>query len=195
MRNFLITIAAVAAAIALPAAASASATSLPVHGHVLFAKLAGTNATTFAATSSTVSGSVVAGDPLERGTFSASLSTNWAAATTKTTDRGTLSCAPATLTLTLTAATSAANTETSTLAGRTCTFTRRDGTVFRGFFGRGTATGAGTLSGLTGMERAFLTQRNDGSVRGMVFAGFSPALGREFAFRQGLAEHLIGDFH
>src|SRR6266852_7183708 len=160
MRKLLITIAVAAAAIALPAAASAS---LPVHGHVLFAKLAGTNATTFAATSSTVSGSVVAGDPLERGTFSASLSTNWAAATTKTTDRGTLSCAPATLTLTLTAATSAANTETSTLAERTCTFTRRDGTVFRGFFGRGTATGAGTLSGLTGMERAFLTQRNDGS--------------------------------
>lgn len=192
MRELLITIAIGAAAIALPAAASAS---LPVHGHVLFAKLSGTNATTFAASSSTVSGSVVAGDPLERGTFSASLSTNWAAATTKTSDRGTLSCAPATLTLTLTAATSAANTETSTLAGRTCTFTRRDGTVFRGFFGRGIATGAGTLSGLTGMERAFFTQKNDGSVRGMVFAGLSADFGRAFMASQRLAEHLIGDSH
>jgi hypothetical protein len=182
MRKLLIAIAA-AAALALPAAASASGSLWPVHGHFLFAKLSGTGST-FAATSTTASGSIVAGNPLAGGTFSANLSTNWAQATTKTGDHGTLSCAPATLKLTLTAATSPANTETSTLTGRTCTFTNTDGTVFRGFFGRGVATGTGTLSGLTGTaERAFLRQKADGTVKGIVFA------------RPTLAAHQTGDGH
>jgi hypothetical protein len=182
MRKLLIAIAA-AAALALPAAAAASGILWPVHGHALFAKLSGTGAT-FAASSTTASGSIVAGSPLAGGTFSANLSTNWAQATTKTGDYGTLSCAPATLKLTLTAATSSANTETSTLTGRTCTFTNTDGTVFRSFFGRGIATGAGTLSGLTGTtERAFLRQKADGTVKGIVFA------------RQTLAAHQTGDGH
>jgi len=180
MRKLLIAIAA-AAALALPAAASASGILWPVDGHFLFAKLSGTGST-FAAASTTASGSIVAGNPLAGGTFSANLSTNWALASTKTGDNGTLSCAPATLKLTLTAATSPTNTESSTLTGRTCAFTKTDGTVFRGFFGRGVATGAGTLSGLTGTaERAFLRQKADGTVKGIVFA------------RQTLAEHQTGD--
>src|SRR3954468_14220030 len=83
------------AALALPAAASAH--HRHHHHHALFAKLSGTG-TSFAASSATASGSLTS-DKLGAGTYAASITTNWAAATTRTSDRGMLTCAPATATL------------------------------------------------------------------------------------------------
>src|SRR5919109_4393749 len=107
-----------AAALALPAAASAHFGHH--HHHALFAKLSGTG-TSFTASSATANGTL-ASDKLGTGTFTASIATDWANATSHTGDRGTLSCAPATATLTLTGS-NAANTATASLTGRTCTFT------------------------------------------------------------------------
>jgi hypothetical protein len=194
MRKLLIMIFA-AAALALPVAASAH-NGHHNHGlhhgmHGLFTKLSGTGSS-FAGASATASGSIVAGNPLASGTFAATLTTDWSQATSKTGEHGTLLCAPASLALTLTDSASSSNTASSTVTGKTCAFTKSDGTVFRGFFGKGSVTGAGTLSGLTGMERAFLTQKADGTVKGAVFAGFGQVLGQHYTAQKIDAAHKTG---
>ncbi|HVA29722.1 MAG TPA: hypothetical protein VMU58_00500 [Gaiellaceae bacterium] len=194
MRRLMILIAA-AAVLALPAVASAndghSSHHNKGHRHGLFTKLTGTG-TSFAGTSATATGTVAGKGLLASGTFTATLSTTWSQATTKTRDHGTLSCAPATLALTITDSASAANTTTGTITGKTCAFTKTDGTVVRGFFGNGTATGAGTLAALTGTERAFLSQKADGTVKGAVFAGVGVVLHREFTARENTASNQTG---
>src|SRR4051812_38600062 len=87
------------AALAVPAAAAAH------HGwhhhHAILAKVSGTG-TSFTGTTATASGSIVRSNKLGAGTFAASISTDWAHATTHTGMHGTLACAAATTTLTLT---------------------------------------------------------------------------------------------
>jgi hypothetical protein len=194
MRKLLILIAA-AAVLALPAVASAHVGHgwhhNNGHHHGLFTKLAGTG-TSFAGASATASGTVAGSNLLAAGTFTATLSTNWSQSTTKTNDHGALSCAPATLALTITDSASAANTTTGTITGQTCAFTKTDGTIFRGFFGHGTVTGAGTLAGLTGMERAFLTQKSDLSVKGAVFAGVGEVQSLKYTADKTDASHQTG---
>ena len=161
MKRLLLPLLAVAA-IAVPSTASAH------FGFGGFAKLSGTGST-FAATTATATGTAV-GDTLGTGTFSLSLSTNLAAATTHTGEHGVISCAPSTGTLTLTGAT-AANHASVVATGRECTFTKTGGTfVMRAFFGRGTVTGAGTLASLTGKTAKVLVfqKGSDSSVRGFV---------------------------
>jgi hypothetical protein len=179
MRKLLIPLVA-CAALALPAAASAHDAWWHHRFPGVFARVSGTG-TSFAGTSATASGSIVAGKPVASGTFSATLNTTWSQATTRTGEHGTLSCAPASLVLTLTDSASPANHTTATLTGRTCTFTKSDGTTFRGFVGRGSIVGAGTLANVSGVEHVFLMQRADGSVHGMVFGGFPELPGRFFA--------------
>jgi len=188
---------AAAAVLALPAVASANDGHHDGHHdnghhHGLFTKLTGTG-TSFAGTSATATGTVAGNGLLASGTFSGTLSTTWSQSTTKTNDRGTLVCAPATLALTITDSASIANATTGTIAGKTCTFTKSDGTMFRGFFGNGAVTGVGTLAGLTGSERAFLSQRSDGTVKGAVFAGVGLVLHREFTAREHAAERQDGN--
>jgi hypothetical protein len=159
MRKILIPLVA-AAALATPATALAHDND---HHHGgPFAKLSGTG-TSFAATSATATGSVVAGTDHPNGHFSLALSTNWSAAQSKTftdndgdSDDGTItvSCAPATATLTL----SNGTTSTASLTGKTCSKTRNGATKL-GFFGA-SSTGV----------RAFL--KEDGTtVTGVVFSG------------------------
>lgn len=159
-------------------------------GHGLYAKLTGTG-TSFGGGTATASGTIAKGTLLASGTFSASLTTTWSSATARTTDRGTFSCAPATASLSV--AGTAGNGVTSNLTGKTCSFTKTDGTVVRGFFGRGTADGAGTLAGLDGTRaKLWLMQRADGSVRGAVWAGASmPSV--TFAAGEHRAKHATGD--
>jgi hypothetical protein len=195
----LMTICAAAVALAIPAGALAH-DGHGMHHHfrshhhsAQFAKLTGTG-TSFGASSATASGTVAGNDALSTGTFAASLSTNWAAATTKTSSHGTLSCAPATATLTLTGATTT-NTVSSPLTGKTCTWTKTDGTKVSTFFGKGAVTGAGTLAALTGSTgHAFLFQKADGSVGGAVFAGTHDPEGlTTFGVRLHDAAHKTGD--
>lgn len=174
MNKTLVTLIATAA-LALPAAASAHGgwrhghDRDRDHGRGLYAKLAGTG-TSFAGGTATASGTIVRGTLLGSGTFSASLATTWASATTRTSDHGTRSCAPATASLNL--AGTAGNTLASNLTGTTCSWTKKDGTVVHAFFGRGTAAGAGTLAAVDGRNaRLWLLQRSDGSVSGAVWAG------------------------
>lgn len=190
MRKLLIVIGAVAA-LALPAAASAHGHWWH-HEHGLFAKLSGTG-TSFSSNSATASGTIVSGSVLSAGTFNASLTTDWSKAETKNTEHGTLSCAPSSVALTLVDSASSSNTATSTVTGKTCSFTKSDGTVVRGFFGKGSVTGAGTLGSLAGMERVFLMQKADGTVHGAAFAGFGAVLGAQFTAREHTAEHQDGD--
>src|SRR6266576_1239638 len=68
------------------------------HHNTLFTKLSGTGAS-FSGSTAAASGSVSEGSLLSTGTFNASLTTNWPAATNKTFDKGTLSCAPSTASL------------------------------------------------------------------------------------------------
>ena len=160
----LMTIFAAAVALAIPTGALAH----DGHGkhsgwsnhHAALAKLSGTG-TSFGGSTATASGSIAGIDVLSTGTFTANLSTNWSAATTKTTDRGTLVCAPATATLSLVGLV-ATNTLSASSTGKTCAWTKTDGTVVRAFFGKGAATGAGTLASLTGTTgKVFLTQKAD----------------------------------
>ncbi len=111
------------------------------HGHSGLVKLAGTG-TSFGSATATASGTATSKDSPATGTFAASITTNWAASQTKTFDKGALSCAPATATLTVTGATTT-NTLSASLTGKTCAFTKTDGTIVRSFFGNGTETGAG----------------------------------------------------
>src|SRR3954451_7830335 len=150
-----------AAALALPAAAAAhDGWHHYHHHHALFAKLSGPG-TSLAGSSATANGTI-ASDKLGTGTFAATIATNWAAATTRTGDRGTLSCAPATATLTLTGA-SAANTTTANLTGKTCKWTPAGATAPAGsmFMGKDAKVSAtGSVAGLAGsVEKAFLMQK------------------------------------
>ena len=173
----LMTICATAVALAIPAGALAHDGhgqhhhfGWSHHHSAQLAKLTGTG-TSFGGATATASGTVAGVDALSTGTFTASLSTNWAASTTKTSDRGALSCAPATAALSVIGATTT-NTVSSALTGTTCAWTKTDGTIVRTFFGHGTATGAGLLASLTGtIGRAFLFQKADGTVTGSIFAG------------------------
>jgi hypothetical protein len=156
----------VGAALALPAGAFAHdgwKHGHHHHGNALFAKLSGTG-TTFSGSTATASGSISRGSLLSTGTFNATLTTNWSAATTKTFDKGSLSCAPSTASLSVA---SGADTVASSLTGKTCSFTKTDGTVIRAFFGKGTADGAGTLASLDGhVSKLWLVQKADGTVAG-----------------------------
>jgi hypothetical protein len=193
----LMTILAAAVALAIPTGALAH----DGHGkhigwsnhHASLAKLTGTGAS-FGGTTATASGSVAGVDVLSTGTFTANLSTNWSAATTKTSDHGTLSCAPATATLSLVGLVTT-NTLAASFTGKTCAWTKTDGTTVRAFFGKGTATGAGTLASLTGTTgKVFLAQKADGTVTGSAFAGRrSDARFTTFAVREHDASHQTGD--
>ena len=166
MKKTLITLIAIAA-LAAPTAAFAHGDWH--HHHGMYAKLAGTG-TSFSGATATASGSIVRGTLLDSGTFTAGLTTTWSSATTKQFDQGTLSCAPATASLTVAGTTG--NSVASTLTGKTCSFTKTDGTVVRVFFGKGTADGSGTMAGLDGSRaKLWLLQKADGSVKGAVWAG------------------------
>jgi hypothetical protein len=172
MKKTLITLIATAA-LAAPAAALAHDGHRQQgrhHGHGLYAKLTGTG-TSFSGGTATASGTIAKGTLLASGTYSASLTTTWSSATTKTSEKGTLSCAPATATLSVVGAVTT-NTVSSTLTGKTCAFTKTDGTVVRGFIGKGTADGNAELAGLDGNgAKLYLMQKSDGSVTGAVWAG------------------------
>ena len=83
-------------------------------------KLSGTG-TSFGNSSASVSGS----------TFTASLSTTWSSAQSKSFNGGSVSCAPATASVTLSSGTSSTNTYT----GKTCSWTRNGATTYA-FFGK-----------------------------------------------------------
>lgn len=181
MKKLLLALIATAALLS-PAAASAHANWFS-HHHRMLAKVTGTG-TSFASASATASGTATGNAALGTGTFSATITTDTAKAVTHTGKRGTLTCAPATAALKLTGAT-ATNTLASTLTGKTCTWTPTGGAAVSAFFGRGTATGAGTLAGMTGAsEKAFLTRKADGTVRGAVFAATHRMFSVEFASQE-----------
>jgi hypothetical protein len=181
-----------AAALAIPAGALAHG-GHHHHHHGMLAKLSGTG-TSFGGATATAAGSVAGAGALSTGTFNASLSTNWSAATTKTFEHGTLSCAPATATLSVVGGT-ATNTLSSSLTGKTCAWTKTGGATVRAFFGKGTVTAAGTLAVLNGKTgRAFLFQKADGTVKGGVFAGrHSDHRLSVFSVREHDAAHAMGD--
>jgi len=188
MKRILLTLSAIAA-LAVPGAALAHGSH---HHHGTLAKLSGTG-TSFAGASATASGSIAMSAKLGAGTFSAAITTDLAKATSRSGDRGTLSCAPSTATLTLTGAT-ASNTLTGALTGKTCTWTPKTGTAVSAFFGRGTVTGAGVLAGLTGKTgKAFLMQKSDGTVKGAVFAGSRGERSLLFSAGERHARHAAGD--
>jgi hypothetical protein len=199
----LMTICATAIALAIPAGALAHDGhgqhhhfGWSHHHSAQLAKLTGTG-TSFAGGTATASGTVAGADALSTGTFSATLSTNWSASTTKTSDRGSLSCAPATATLSVVGA-AITNTVSSSLTGKTCAFTKTDNTVVRMFFGKGTVTAAGTLAALNGSTgKAFLFQKADGTVGGAAFAGMQSKSDNSslslFSVRQHTAAHKTGD--
>jgi hypothetical protein len=190
MKRLLLPLLATAALVA-PAAALGHGTW---HHRAVLAKLTGTG-TSFGGASANASGTLVGrSDKLASGTFSVSLANDLAHATTKTSDRGTLTCEPATASLTLTDSVSAANKVAATLAGKTCTWTKTGSTdVIRAFFGRGTATGAGTLAAVTGKTaKAFLMQKADGSVKGATFAGHRGEGSLLFSLDERRAAHESG---
>jgi hypothetical protein len=188
----LMTLCVAVAALAIPAGALAH-DGHHHHHHGMLAKLSGTG-TSFGGATATATGSVVGANALSTGTFNASLSTNWSAATTKTLEHGTLSCAPATATLSVVGATST-NTLSSSLTGKTCAWTKSDGSTVRAFFGKGTVTAAGTLATLNGKTgKAFLFQKADGTVKGGVFAGMHDDRRLStFSVREHDAAHATGD--
>jgi hypothetical protein len=189
----LMTLCVAAAALAIPAGALAH-DGHHHHHHASLAKLSGTG-TSFSANTATASGTVVGADALSTGTFNASLSTNWSAATTKTFEHGTLSCAPATATLSVVGATATNTLSSSALTGKTCAWTKTGGATVRMFFGKGTVTAAGTLAALNGTTgKAFLFQKADGTVKGGVFAGrHSDRRLSVFSVREHDAAHATGD--
>jgi hypothetical protein len=185
------------AALAVPSAAFAHHGHGWSHHHATLAKLTGTGSSFGGATAS-ASGTIVGrSDKLATGTFSVSLTNDLSKVTTKTSDRGTLSCAPATASLTLVDAASSANTATAALTGKTCSWTKTGSAdTIRAFFGRGTTTGAGTLAGLTGeTAKAFLVQKADGSVKGAVFAGHRGERSLLFSMSENRAKHSSGCDH
>jgi hypothetical protein len=158
-------------ALAIPAAAAAHDGR---HHHALLATLSGTSGT-LASSSGTLTSA-----KLGSGTYTATVAPA-GAATTRTGDHGTLSCAPATATLTL----HGASTTTVTLAGKTCTWTPAGTTTAAGsmFWGR---TADRTIKG-------FLVQKTGSAVKGAVFAGFDQRLFTAFVARQHDAAHHTGD--
>ena len=153
------------------------------HGS-LFAKLTGTG-TSFGGATATASGTF-AGRPVAKGSFTASLSTDWSKATTKTdsdgdSDSGSVSCAPSTATLTLTDSSASANTVTESVTGKTCALPTNDGKFADVFFGSSTVSSTGgTLAGVTGTGRVLFAEKTDGTVVGFAFTG-----------RLGIREHTL----
>jgi hypothetical protein len=195
MKKLLLSITAVAA-LAAPAGAMANGGH---HHHwgwrhaAVLAKVTGTGAS-LANSSAAVSGTIAKSEKLGTGTFTATVTTDWTKAVTRTGTKGVLSCAPASAALTLTGSTTT-NTLSSTLTGRTCKWTPTGGQTVAAFFGRGTSTGAGALAGLTGSTaKAFLWQKADGSVQGAVFAGHHDRAKLGFFARgERDASHKTGD--
>jgi hypothetical protein len=161
-----------AAALAVPAAASAHDGWHHHHHHALYATLNGTG--TLASAHGTI-----ASNALGAGTFTSSVSTT-GAAVTHTTDRGTLSCAPATATLSLVGT----STVSTTLTGKSCTWTQAGATTAAGsmFWGRSSDR----------TTKAFVVAKSDGTVRGAVFKGFDLGLMRTFSVRQHDASQRTG---
>jgi hypothetical protein len=169
MKRLLIT-----ALIALAVPAAASAHDGWHHHHALLAKLSGTSGT-LASSSGTLTS-----DKLGNGTYTATVATT-GAATTRTGDRGTLSCAPATATLAL----HGTSTTTATLTGKTCTWTPA-----------GSATAAGSMFWGRSADKTmkgFLVQKTGGSVNGAVLAGSDRGLFMQFASREHDAARHTGD--
>lgn len=194
MRKLFLTLLATAALAAPSAAFAHGGHGWSHHHRATLAKLTGTG-TSFGSATATASGTLAGrSDKLAAGTFSVSLTTDLSKATTKTFARGTLMCAPATASLTLTDSVSSANTVTGALTGKTCSWTKTGSTdTVRAFFGRGPATGAGTLAGLTGgTAKAFLVQKADGSVKGAVFAGHRGERSLSFSMGERNAKHESG---
>jgi hypothetical protein len=162
-----------------------------LRGHALLAKVTGTG-TSFAGATATASGSIARSNTLGTGTFAVTITNDAAKATTRTGMRGSLKCMPATAAVKLTG-TNAADTASATLTGKTCTWTPTSGTAVSAFFGHGAVTGTGAVATLTGTERAFLVQRSDGSVTGVVHAGSRGLFLRQFEVKQRAAEHVAGD--
>lgn len=143
----LVTTLTVAAALVAPAAASANGGRHHDHHRAVLAKLSG--AGTLASASGTMTSK-----KLGNGAFAAAM-TATGAATTRTGDRGALSCAPATATLRLDGTT----TKTLNLTGKRCTWTRAGSTASTsGFWGKGDNV------------KAILVAKSDGAVKGAVFS-------------------------
>lgn len=178
MRKLLIPLV-MTAALAVPAAASAH------HGrhhhfgfhhhHALFAKLSGTG------TLASAQGSIES-MKLGTGTFTSAV-TPTGAAVSKTFDRGTLSCAPATATISLVGS----STVTANLTGKSCTWTPSGSTASSAMFWGRDPDMNGTIA------KGFLFQKSDGTVKGAVFAGFDNDLFRQFSVRMDDASHHTGD--
>ena len=155
----------VVAALSVPGAAFGWGGAQDHHGGWgMFAKVSGTG-TSFGGTSSTASGSIVAGNDHLNGHFSVGLSTTWSSATTKTftdsdgdSDDGTvtISCASATASLTL----SNGSTSTSSLTGKTCS-KNVNGTTTYTFVGSDSSNSVQT----------FLKEDASNNVTGVVLSG------------------------
>jgi hypothetical protein len=192
MRTTLISLVA-AAALALPAAAFAhgghhggwhrgwtqasagffAAKDKDSHSASGFTKLTGAGST-FGAATSTVSGTVA-----PSGTFSATLTTNWSTAMSKTFTLGTVSCASATASLTL-----SGSTTPDSFTGKTCSWTPAGGTAVYGFFGTDS----------NGM-RLVLKQAPSGAVAGVAFGGaVEPMMGAKL-FSKSTAHAMEGCGH
>jgi len=173
MKKLLITLV-MTTALAVPAAAAAHGGK---HHHwgwrhaALYAKLSGTGS--LASASGTI-----ASTKLGTGTFTSAVTTT-GAAVTKTFDRGTLSCAPATATISLVGT----STVTANLTGKSCTWTPT-----------GSTTSAGSMFwGKSATMKGFLAQKSDGTVKGAVFSGVNHELLRRFSVRLEDASHHTGD--
>lgn len=131
-----------------------------------FEKLTGTGSG-FRTDSASASGAL-AGNPLDGGNFSASLSPDWSNASLRPNGG---SCAPTTGTLSLIGADSS-NTIADSLRGVTCTASSNSHGVAAVFFGRAKVTNAtGSVSNVTGYGRVALVEKTDGTVRGFSFSG------------------------
>jgi hypothetical protein len=156
------TLIAILVALVVPAAASAhDGRHHHHHHHALYARLSGTG--TLASAHGTI-----ASTKLGAGTFT-SATTTTGAATTRSGNRGTLTCAPATDALTLVGS----STVSLTLTGKSCTWTPAGSTNSTSmFFGRGSNA------------KAFVVAKSDGTVRGAVFMGVDRMLFRKFSALQ-----------
>ena len=176
MRKLLIALIS-ATALAVPATASAHH-GRHHHHHwgwqhaALYAKLSGTG--TLASAHGTI-----ASTKLGTGTFASAVATT-GAGVTKTFDRGTLACSPATGTVSLVGT----STVTASLSGKTCTWTPAGSTTSTSmFWGRNADRSM----------KGFLVQKSDGTVKGAVFAGVNHELLRQFSVRLDEASHHTGD--
>jgi hypothetical protein len=177
MRKLLITLVS-AAALAVPATASAHHGKhhhFGWHHAALYAKLSGTG--TLAGAHGTISST-----KLGNGTFTSAVTTT-GAATAKTFDRGTLSCAPATAAVSLVGS----STVTADLVGKSCTWTPTGSTASSAMFWGKDADMNGSVA------RGFLAQKSDGTVKGALFAGVNEHLMRQFSVRLKDASHHNGD--